>query len=365
MIEYENLALLNRPFIDDYKRIFSSILNSGWFVLGENVKSFENSFASYCGSNHCVGLASGLDALQLSLDVFRFKPGSEVIVPSNTYIATILAILRCGLVPVLVEPDIDTYNIDPNLIQDAITSKTVAIVVVHLYGKVCDMDAILTIANNKNLKIIEDCAQAHGSSFNGKKAGTFGSFGAFSFYPTKNLGALGDAGAVTTEDYELAEAIRTYRNYGSKIKYHNEVIGYNSRLDEVQAGFLNIKLAHLDKINEHKRRLANVYDQVINGHFVKPVRSESNYDVFHIYNIRHFKRDNLRDYLLKNGIKTEIHYPVSPSNQKALQGLLNNYEYPISEEIHRTTLSLPISYFHTIEDVQKVAELVNKFGLLK
>lgn len=362
MIEYENLAISNRPFFDEYRKSFDEILKSGWYILGKNVESFEARFAKYCGVQQCVGVASGLDALDLSLRVFRFRPGSEVIVPSNTYIATILAILHCGLTPILVEPDIGTYNIDPNRIESAITAKTVAIMVVHLYGKVCEMDSILALAKARNLKVIEDCAQAHGAMLHDKKAGSFGDCSAFSFYPTKNLGALGDAGAVTTDDPELAQAIRTYRNYGSQVKYHNEVVGYNSRLDEIQAGFLNVKLNYLDAINDHKRMLAETYFELLGDDVVKPIRDAAFHDVFHIFNIRHRRRDDLKSYLLEKGIKTDIHYPISPARQKAMEGILEHRDFPIADEIHATTLSVPISYFHTTEDVTAVASAINEFG---
>src|SRR4030042_34353 len=249
MIEYENLKEVNEPFFAEYKKEFTDIMQGGWYILGKAVGKFEQEFANYCGVLHCIGVASGLDALIISLKAFKFKPGSEVILPSNTYIATIISIVHCGLKPVLVEPDIMTYNIDPAKIEDALTSKTAAIMPVHLYGKMCHMDPIMEIANRHGLKIIEDCAQAHGSKYKSKKAGTFGHCNAFSFYPTKNLGALGDAGAIVTDDHELAQQVRILRNYGSKIKYYNEVVGYNSRLDELQAAFLSVKLKKLDGIN--------------------------------------------------------------------------------------------------------------------
>ncbi len=362
MIEYENLAKVNAPFVEEYKKSFSMMLERGQYILGKNVEQFEKSFAQYCGVKHCIGVASGLDALQLSLKVFEFRSGSEVIVPSNTYIATILAILHCGLKPVLVEPDIHTYGIDPNRIEEAITGNTVAIMVVHLYGKICQMDEIATIAKARGLKIIEDCAQAHGASYRGKKAGSFGHCNAFSFYPTKNLGALGDAGGITTDDSDLAEAVRMYRNYGSKTKYYNEVVGYNSRLDEVQAGFLNIKLSCLDKINAHKRNLAAAYFDCLGDSVIKPVQDREYFDVFHIFNVRHKRRDELKGYMMDRGIMTDIHYPVSPGRQKAMQGHLKRYDFPIADEIHATTLSLPISYFHRIEDVENVAVAINEFG---
>jgi dTDP-4-amino-4,6-dideoxygalactose transaminase len=361
MIEYESLALLNAPFFEEYTKEFDKVLKSGWYILGQSVKQFEAEFACYNKANHCIGLASGLDAITLSIGAFDFEKGSEIIVPSNTYIATILSVMQNNMKPVLVEPSIDTYNIDPLKIEAAITNKTKAIVVVHLYGKACDMDPIIALCKKYNLKLIEDCAQSHGATYKGKYTGTFGEFGAFSFYPTKNLGALGDAGAVVCNDVDLDKIIRRLRNYGSDIKYYNEVVGYNSRLDEIQAAFLSVKLKRLDEINAHKRKLASIYLNNLNADFVKPVVDKDYVDVYHIFNVRHEKRDDLKSYLLSNGIKTEIHYPVSPSKQNALQGKLDNYNFPISEKIHATTLSLPISFFHTESDVNKVVEIMNKF----
>lgn len=359
MIEYESLGRLNKPFEEEYKKSFSDLLESGWYVLGKQVEVFEKSFASYCGANHCIGVASGLDALMLALRSYDFPPQSEVLVPSNTYIATILSILQCGLRPVLVEPDISTYNIDPLQIESHITDKTKAIMVVHLYGKACDMDPIMQIAEKYGLPVIEDCAQAHGAMYKGKKVGTFG-IGAFSFYPTKNLGALGDAGALTTNCQEKDTLFRALRNYGSKIKYQNDYIGFNSRLDEVQAAFLSVKLRYLDEINLHKRELARLYLEGLKEDFIKPQVAPDFFDVYHIFNIRHPKRDELKAYLLQHGIKTDVHYPIPPHKQKAMEGILQG-EYPISEEIHRTTLSLPVSYGHSKEDICKVIEVMNKF----
>ncbi len=361
MIEYENLRKANEPFFEEYKKSFSSTLESGWFILGNAVKKFEEEFSRFNTSKYCVGVANGLDALMLSLRSLEFEKGSEIIVPSNTYIATILSILQCGHTPVLVEPDIHTYNIDPKKIEEAITSKTRAMMIVHLYGKACEMDPITALAKKHHLKLIEDCAQSHGATYKGKMTGTFGEYGAFSFYPTKNLGALGDAGAVTTENEELAVAIRRLRNYGSGKKYYNEVVGFNSRLDEVQAGFLSIKLKYLDEITRHKRVLATVYQKNLKEDFIKPIIHSDYFDVFHIYNVRHPKRDALKEYLLKHDIKTEIHYPVPPHQQKAMKGILDKKEFPISEEIHATTLSLPISYCTTTDEVNKVIEVMNKF----
>ncbi|MBA3665084.1 MAG: DegT/DnrJ/EryC1/StrS family aminotransferase [Bacteroidetes bacterium] len=361
MIEYENLARLNEPFFEDYKKAFSETLESGWFILGNKVKQFEEQYSDYCGIKHTIGVANGLDALTLSLKAFDFEKDSEVIVPSNTYIATVLSILHCGCRPILVEPDLETYNINPALIEEKITPKTKAIMVVHLYGKLCDMDKIEDIACRYGLKVIEDCAQSHGASYKGKRSGSFGDFGAHSFYPTKNLGALADAGAVTCRDDALDEKIRTLRNYGSTVKYYNDEVGYNSRLDEMQAAFLSVKLKHLNAINNHKRNLAALYNQGLNKEFIKPNVHADYYDVYHIYCIRHPKRDKLREYLLRNNIKTEIHYPVAPNKQKAMKGILDTQPTPIAEEIHRTALSLPVSFYHTLNDVEQVISVMNKF----
>ena len=361
MIEYENLALLNKPFVSEYSEKYKEVLASGWFILGNQVKSFEESFSNYCGASHCVGVANGLDALILSLKALELPEASEVLVPSNTYIATILAIAHCGFKPVLVEPDMATYNMDPNLIRAKINNKTKAIMVVHLYGKLCHMDEINSIAKSNGLKVIEDCAQSHGASYRGKKAGTFSDLAAFSFYPTKNLGALGDAGAVTTDNESLAEKVRVLRNYGSKIKYYNEEIGYNSRLDEMQAAFLSVKLARLDEINQHKIKLAGIYQKGLKTEFIKPVLEKDYQDVFHIYCVRHPRRDALRAYLSEKGIKTEVHYPLPPVKQECMLELLAGQETPIAVEIHNTTLSLPISFFHTQKDIEHVINVMNDF----
>lgn len=361
MIEYENLGKLNNPFFEEYRRAFDDVLNSGWYILGKAVSQFEKEFATYNDSKFCSGVANGLDALILALKSFEFEEGDEVLVPSNTYIATILSILHNQLKPVLVEPDIETYNIDPRKIEEKITSRTRAVLVVHLYGKVCDMDPIKAIAKKHDLRIVEDCAQAHGAMYKKIKAGNFGDFGAFSFYPTKNLGAIGDAGALTTQDETLFKKINTLRNYGSNVKYQNELIGYNSRLDEVQAALLSVKLRKLDLITSHKRRLAALYQEGLSDRFVKPSVSVDHYDVYHIYCIRHPRRNELKEYLLKNNIKTEIHYPIAPNKQEALREFVGHCETPISEEIHNTILSLPISYFHTDNDIYYVIEVMNNF----
>lgn len=360
MIEYENLHKSNSIFFEELKQSFDETLDSGWFILGKNVEKFEQEFSAYHNSNYCFGVASGLDALLLSLKAFDFEKGSEVIVPSNTYIATILSILHAGLKPVLVEPDIITYNIDPQKIEESITTKTKAIMIVHLYGKSCEMDKIMEICGKYKLRLIEDCAQSHGAKYKNKLTGTFGEFGAFSFYPTKNLGALGDAGAIITNDESLAIKIKRLRNYGSDVKYYNEVVGYNSRLDEVQAGFLSIKLKKLDEINAHKRKLAQIYLDNLKDDFIKPIVDKNYFDVYHIFNVRHKKRDELKQYLLKNEIKTDIHYPVAPHKQNAMKNILEG-SYPISEEIHSKTLSIPCSFGHTEDEIYQVVEVMNKF----
>lgn len=360
MIEYENLKKLNEKFFKEYKKEFDSVLKSGWYILGEKVKCFEREFAEYIGAKYCVGVASGLDALTITIYALDFPKGTEIIVPSNTYIATILAILRCGHKPILVEPDIYTYNIDPSKIEEKITSKTKALIVVHLYGKPCDMEPIVEITKKYNLSLIEDCAQAHGARYKGKKVGNFG-IGCFSFYPTKNLGALGDGGAIVLNDEILYKKILALRNYGFSKKYYADYIGFNSRLDEMQAAFLSIKLKYLDEINEHKRTLARLYLDNIDDRFIKPICNKDYYDVYHIFNIRCEERDRLREYLAKNGVLTEIHYPISPHRQKSMVGILKG-RYPISEEIHNTTLSLPISFFHRPEDILKICQLINNFN---
>ncbi len=359
-VEYENLYEVNKDFLQSFRDKFNDVLNSGWFILGREVEAFEREFAEYTGTKYCVGVASGLDALTLSIMALDIEKDSEIIVPSNTYIATILAIIHAGCKPVLAEPDIHSYNIDPSQIEDAITAKTRAVMVVHLYGKVCDMEPIAEICRKNDLYLLEDCAQAHGAEYKNKKAGTFGDMSAFSFYPTKNLGALGDAGAVVTDNEEYMTRLKMLRNYGSEKKYYNKYVGLNSRLDELQAAFLRIKLRSLNTINDHKRKMAALYLQELKDSFIKPVTDSDYKDVYHIFNIRHSERDKLKDYLLSCGIKTDIHYPVPPHKQEALQ-FLAGQEYPVSEEIHNTTLSLPVSYFHTLEDIEYVINKLNEF----
>lgn len=361
IIPYENLRILNKEFESKFRDKLNDFLEKGWYILGNEVTEFEKNFATYCNSDKCVGVANGLDALELGLSVFSFPPNSEIIVSSNTYIATILAIINAGHIPILVEPNINTYNIDENLIEEQITEKTRAILVTHLYGQIAQMDLICVIAEKYKLEIIEDCAQAHGATLNGKMAGTFGKIGAFSFYPTKNLGALGDAGAIISNDIEIYERLKALRNYGSEKKYYNKFIGRNSRLDELQAAFLNVKLSYLNKINSHKRELAAIYNTHLTNFVIKPIEIANSFHVYHIYNIRTHKRDELKHYLLENGIHTEIHYPLSPNEQEGYQKYFANMKFPISEEIHNTTLSLPISYATSQKEAERVIEKINDF----
>ena len=361
MIPYDDLRLVNKSFEEEFKKEFNSLLENGWYILGKKVKEFEEAFAAFHKSKHALGVANGLDALILALKNYNFPQGTEVIVPSNTFIATILSILHNNLKPVLVEPDINTYNIDPSKIEAAITANTKAIIVVHLYGKCCEMDPIIAIAKKHNLKLIEDTAQAHGAKYKNKLSGTFGEIGCYSFYPGKNLGALGDGGGIITNDDAIAKKIHQLRNYGSEVKYYNEEIGYNSRLDELQAALLTIKLRSLNKITDHKRKLADIYHDNLKNDFIKPQVHPDFFDVYHIYNIRHKKRDEIREFLLKNDIRAEIHYPVAPNKQKALQHIFASQSFPISEEIHATTLSLPCSVCHSEDDINKVVEMLNKF----
>lgn len=356
MIEYESLAQSNAQFMDELDAAASRVIRSGWYVLGQEVTAFEAEFAAYVGAKHCIGVANGLDALILSIEALDLPKGSDILVASNTYIATILAVLRAGHRPVLVEPELATFNIDPALLASALTGNTRAICVTHMFGKSCRMDAISAFAREHGLKLIEDCAQSHGAKLGGRQTGTFGDAGCFSFYPTKNLGAVGDAGAVVTDDDALADRLRHLRNYGSKQKYVNRYIGINSRLDELQAALLRVKLRHLGGMTSHKRALADVYAANLPAWVQKPLQRADEFDVFHIYGIRHPQRDALRQYLLNAGVKTEVHYPIPPNRQEAMQGILVG-DYPISDELHATELSLPISNGHTAADVQRVCEI--------
>lgn len=358
MIEYESLVNSNAAFIAELEDAAKRVLRGGWYVLGQEVTSFESEFAQFVGAKHCIGVANGLDALILSIEALALPPASDILVASNTYIATILAIVRAGHRPVLVEAELETFNMNPAKLAGAMTAKTHAICVTHLFGKTCRIDAIGAFAKEHGLKIVEDCAQSHGAKLAGKMTGTFGDAGCFSFYPTKNLGALGDAGAVVTNDDVLADRLRHTRNYGSKQKYVNEYVGMNSRLDEMQAALLRVKLRHLDEMTQHKRALADIYFDNLPGWLTLPRRRDDEYDVFHIFGVRFQRRDELRAWLLEQGVRTEVHYPIPPHRQKAMQGILSG-EWPIAEEQHATELSLPISVGHKKEEIRKVCEILN------
>ncbi|WP_298302532.1 DegT/DnrJ/EryC1/StrS family aminotransferase [Flavobacterium sp.] len=376
MIKFLDLQQLNLGYQEQFQEKMRLVLDKGWFILGDQVKSFETNFANYCCSKHCIGVGNGLDALVLIFKAYiqlgKLQKGDEVIVPANTYIASVLAILQADLVPVLVEPKLETYNINPDLIEEKITSKTKAILLVHLYGQLCEMDAINDIATKYNLLVIEDAAQSHGvkhsvfsnqSQFSATRnpQPETRNASAYSFYPGKNLGALGDGGAITTNDDELAKVLFSLRNYGSEKKYHNQFVGINSRLDELQAAFLNVKLPNLDADNDKRRSIAKRYlSEIKSDKIVLPTWDFSNNHVFHLFVVRTENRQNLQDYLLENGIETVIHYPIPPHKQKAFPEW-NNLSFPITEKIHDEVLSLPISPIMTDDEVGFVIEILNKY----
>lgn len=348
---------------NELREAFERVYNRSWYIDGKEDETFEKAFAEYCNSNYCVGVGNGLDALFLALKALGIKEGDEVIVPSNTYIATALAVTYVGATPVFVDPDIRTFNIDPTKIEVAITEKTKAIMPVHLYGQACDMDPIMEIAKKYNLFVVEDCAQAHGATYKGKVIGSFGNAAGFSFYPGKNLGALGDAGATVTNDQELADKIRVLGNYGSDYKYHHIFQGNNSRLDELQAAFLNVKLNYLDKISEERRRIAKKYlDGMNNPEVVLPYVAEYANPVWHIFGIRCKRRNELEKYLNESGIGTNKHYPIPIHLQECYRDLgFKSGDFPIAEEISATELSLPLYYGMTEEEIQCVIDRINLF----
>lgn len=343
---------------------YNRVLDKSYFIQGDECRKFEEEFAEYCGVKYCVGVATGLDALFLILKAMNIGNGDEVIVPSNTYIATALAVSYTGAKPVFVEPEIETFNINPSRIEEKITSNTKAIIAVHLQGRTADMDAINSIAKKYNLKVIEDAAQAHGAKYKGKKAGSLSDAAGFSFYPGKNLGALGDGGCVTTNDKALAEKIRALGNYGSDYKYHHIYKGVNSRLDEIQAAFLRVKLPNLDRWNENRRATAKKYFEGIKNSLIKlPLKSTEEFEhIYHVFVIRCDKRDELEKYLNDNGIGTVKHYPIPMHEQECYKDLgINHGELPIAEEISRTVLSIPMYYGITDEEINYVIETINKF----
>ena len=365
MIKFLDLQKINQQYEVAFEEKLKAFMQKGWYILGDEVKTFETNFANYCGTKYCIGVGNGLDALVLIFKAYiqlgKIKKGDEIIVPANTYIASILAILEADLVPVLVEPILETYNLDSRKIQEKITPKTKAILAVHLYGQLSDMNSINEIAVKNNLLVIEDSAQSHGAISGNKKGGNLGNASGFSFYPGKNLGALGDAGAITTNDDELAKMLFSLRNYGSEKKYVNDFIGVNSRLDELQAGFLNIKLPNLDNENRVRKEIAKRYiSEIKNEKIILPFYDNSENHVFHVFVIRTKNRDELQEFLLANNIQNLIHYPIPPHKQKALS-FLENLSFPITEKIHNEVLSLPISPVMTKDEVDFVIAILNKY----
>ncbi len=364
------------PFLD-LKRInlkdkieidcaIDSVINGGWYIQGRHCQQFEQNFAKYCGTDYCIGVANGLDALILILRAYKelgvMRDGDEIIVPSNTYIASILAISANNLLPVLVEPNLDNYLLDPGLIEQNITNKTRAIMVVHLYGQITPMEKIWGLAKKYNLRIVEDSAQSHGACYHGKRSGNLSDASAFSFYPSKNLGAIGDGGAVTTNDDKLNYIIRALANYGSEIKYKNMYKGINSRLDELQAAILDVKLVKLDDDNKKRRVIATMYRQEItNSKIILPQAAlEEDSHVWHIFAVRTATRNKLQEYLTANSIGTSIHYPIAPHEQQAYKELAH-LNLPISEQIHHEIISLPISPVQTVEQTRCVIDIINKY----
>lgn len=362
-IPFVTFLPMEKELNNDIRKAFDRVFTRSWYIEGVEDEAFEKAFAEYCETKYCIGVGNGLDALMLALKSLGIGDGDEVIVPSNTYIATALAVTHVGATPVFVEPDIRTSNINPELIEATITNKTKAIMPVHLYGQACNMDPIMSIAKRHGLKVVEDCAQAHGATYKGKKVGSFGDAAAFSFYPGKNLGALGDAGAVVTSDKNLADKIRALGNYGSDYKYHHIYKGNNSRLDELQAAFLSAKLPHLERMNVERRRIAQIYTEGIrNDKVVTPYVPEYAVPVWHIYGIRCKDRDALEKYLNDKDIGTNKHYPIPMHMQECYRDLnIPQGALPIAEEISATELSIPLYYGMTDEEIGYIIDAINAF----
>ena len=366
-VKFLDLKGINLQYESELMEAFHRVLHSGWFIKGRELEQFEKDFSTYCGVKHCIGVANGLDALILIIEAYKimgiFKDGDEIIVPSNTYIASVLAISRNNLVPVLAEPDENTFNIDPEQVRKLITSKTRGILAVHLYGQTADMDPLRAFCDEHNLKLIEDAAQSQGARYKGIRAGALGDAAGFSFYPGKNLGALGDAGAITTNDDKLAEVILALHNYGSKIKYENLYAGVNSRLDELQAAILRVKLRYLDEENAKRDLVAQQYLTGLKNPLLRLPNVASYGDhIWHIFAVRigNGKRDAFSKYLADNGVQTVVHYPIPPHKQNAYTKW-NHLSYPISEAIHLEEISLPISQVITSDEVNRVIEVCNSF----
>lgn len=362
-IPFVSFLPMERELDNELRADFDRVFTRSWYIGGVEDEAFEKAFAEYCETQYCVGVGNGLDALMLALKALGIGEGDEVIVPSNTYIATALAVTYVGAKPVFVEPKLETFNINPNRIEEKITGHTKAIIPVHLYGQACDMDLIMEIAGKYGLKVVEDCAQAHGATYKGRKVGTFGDAAGFSFYPGKNLGALGDAGAVVTNDRELAEKIRAMGNYGSDYKYHHIYKGNNSRLDELQAAFLSAKLPHLDRMNAERRRIADRYlTEITNPKVVLPTVDKAMVPVWHIFALRCAERDALEKHLIERGIGTNKHYPIPMHLQECYRDLgFAEGDFPLAEEISRTELSIPMYYGMTDEEIRYVIDAINSF----
>ena len=362
-VPFVSFKPMEKELDEQLRAAFARVFENSWYIEGKEDEAFEKAFAEYCGTKYCVGCGNGLDALILTLKSLGVGAGDEVIVPSNTYIATALAVTYVGAAPVFVEPDIRTFNINPALIEEKINANTKAIMPVHLYGQPCDMDPIMAIAKKYNLYVIEDCAQAHGATYKGQKIGTFGDAAGFSFYPGKNLGALGDAGATVTDNEEIAKKLRAYGNYGSDYKYHHVLQGVNSRLDELQAAFLSAKLPELERMNVERRRIAQMYlDGMQNDQIILPYVMPEAVPVWHIFCIRCERRDELAAYLAEKGIATNKHYPIPMHLQPCYADLgIKEGELPIAEEISRTELSLPMYYGMTDEQIHYVIDAINAF----
>ncbi|TLE09052.1 DegT/DnrJ/EryC1/StrS family aminotransferase [Helicobacter bilis] len=361
MIPFLDVKTINSRFKDELELAMKKVLESGWYILGEKNRAFEKAFAEYCGIEHCIGCGNGLDALRLSIKALGLGESDEIIVPANTYIASILAISDNGCKPIFVEPSLQTYNIDVEKIESAITPNTKAILVVHLYGQVVEMQKVWELAQKHKLAIIEDCAQAHGAIYQGRRVGTLGDVAGFSFFPGKNLGALGDGGAVTTKHKEVAEKVRALGNYGSHKKYVNLYKGLNSRLDELQAAILEIKLKHLDSDNESRRKIAKFYrENITNTKIILPECVSEEGHAWHLFVVRCEERERFQAYLKDNGIETIIHYPIPPHKQVAYKEY-NHLSLPITEKIHREVLSLPISPVMSKEQAERVVSVINEF----
>ena len=362
-VPFVSFLPMERELKSEIKGAFERVLERSWYIEGAEDESFEKAFADYIGAKYCVGVGNGLDALVMALKALDIGSGDEVIVPANTFIASVLAISYAGATPVLVDPEADTFNIDPEKIEAAVTDRTKAIIPVHLYGQACKMDRIVEIAEKYDLKIIEDCAQAHGATYKGKTTGTFGDAAGYSFYPGKNLGALGDAGAVVTDNEALEKKIRALGNYGSDYKYHHIYKGNNSRLDEMQAAFLSAKLPILEKMNDERRRVAQRYlTEIKNPAVVLPYVNEDCVPVWHVFAVKCDRRDELEEYLNSRGIGTNKHYPIPVHLQECYKDLgYKEGDFPVAEEISRTELSLPMYYGMTDEEIDYVIESINRF----